>query len=60
MVTSSTQKAVANALQSLVSECLDPGLKIRKLAEFYARGRMSLGDLSAAIAELDQQERLAI
>ena len=52
------QEAVADALQSLAIESLDPGQKARKLADSYARGRTSIEDLSISLDRLDAQERL--
>lgn len=58
MVVFSPQEAAADALQSLAIESLDPGPKVRKLADSYARGRIRIEDLSVALDELDRQERL--
>jgi hypothetical protein len=50
-------EAVADALQSLAIESLDPGAGVRKLASAYLREEMSLAELCSAITVLDEQER---
>ena len=58
MVVFTRKEAVADALQSLEIESLDPGQKARKLADTYARGRISHEDLCVAFDQLNEQERL--
>jgi len=50
-------EAVADALQSLAIESLDPGAGVRKLASAYVREDLSLAELCSAIAVLDERER---
>jgi hypothetical protein len=48
---------VADVLQSLAIESLDPGTGVRKLASGYVREDLSLAELCSAIAALDERER---
>jgi hypothetical protein len=50
-------EAVADILQSLAIESLDPGAGVRKLASVYVREDLSLAELCSAIAVLDERER---
>ena len=50
-------EAVADTLQSLAIESLDPGAGVRKLASVYVREDLSLAELCSAIAVLDERER---
>jgi hypothetical protein len=50
-------EAVADALQSLAIESLDPGSGVRKLANAYVREDLSLVELCSAIAVFDERER---
>jgi hypothetical protein len=50
-------EAVADVLQSLAIESLDPGTGVRKLASGYVREDLSLAELCSAIAALDERER---
>jgi hypothetical protein len=50
-------EAVADVLQSLAIESLDPGAGVRKLASAYVREDLSLAELCSAIAVLDERER---
>ena len=50
-------EAVADAIQSLAIESLDPGAEVRKLASAYVREDLSLAELCSAIATLDERER---
>jgi hypothetical protein len=53
----SSSEAVADVLQSLAIESLEPGAGVRKLASAYVREEMSLAELCSAIVVLDEQER---
>jgi hypothetical protein len=50
-------EAVADAIQSLAIESLDPGAEVRKLASGYVREDLSLAELCSAIAGVDERER---
>lgn len=50
-------EAVADALQSLAIESLDPGAGVRKLASAYVSEDLSLAELCSAISVLDELER---
>jgi len=50
-------EAVADTLQSLAIESLDPGAGVRKLASAYVSEDLSLAELCSAIAVLDERER---
>jgi len=50
-------EAVADAIQSLAIESLDPGAEVRKLASAYVREDLSLAELCSAIAGVDERER---
>jgi hypothetical protein len=50
-------EAVADTLQSLAIESLDPGPGVRKLASAYVREDLSLAELCSAITVLDERER---
>lgn len=58
MIVFTREEAVADALQSLEIESLDPGQKARRLADTYARGRISLEDLCVAFDQLNEQRQL--
>jgi hypothetical protein len=53
----SRSEAVADVLQSLAIESLDPGAGVRTLASVYVREDLSLAELCSAIAVLDERER---
>ncbi len=56
-VTWTRAEAVADAMQSLAIESLDPGPRIRRLANSYTREEVTLPELTAAIEKFDKRER---
>jgi len=56
----SASDAVADSLQSLAIESLDPGVRAPRLAASYGRGTIGIEAFSTAIDALDEQQRSKI